>query len=456
MYLDNTSLIYFFLTCSIFIAFLGFQIGYRRLPKAVLPIQLTISLSFLMHPMSIFFVGMQDLRIMENTPLQKLEDSLIFFDLFALMLFCIMLSRPSKKNLWKNVLVALLPTVLFFILAYASLVKYRTIGEMSILLSFSFILIFGCIFFQCIKVPTSGPNSKVFFKNLKVIAAVSVILWGLWITLQIQNDSDYLSHRGLYTTWLLLKIILLIIMIQFINVIDESTRETAIGKFLKDLKSTLSESSTMTSVLYNFPVFILLTNKDGRVVFANKTALSRLGISNVVGRDFDSIFMDSIEEAVTFARITFKDQNNALHMFAVRTEKMTDDEKHNGYLIWILKAVDFDFDLFCKSIINNRESFKVTGLLDHNFAIYRMSNTWKKLIGPLDKFFHSGVIWDKLKLVSESSSEIAHIENKITTDKHATGWLRIQSGNALVVTLEKIYAPDKRLFYHFNARYVVQ
>ena len=96
-------------------------------------------------------------------------------------------------------------------------------------------------------------------------------------------------------------------------------------------------------------------------------------------------------------------------MFAVRTEKVLDD-KQSQCMLWMLRNVDFDFEIFCKSIINNRESFKVTGLLDHNFTIYRMSDTWRKLISPVDKFFHSGVIWDKLRIISESYSEITHIE----------------------------------------------
>ena len=154
----------------------------------------------------------------------------------------------------------------------------------------------------------------------------------------------------------------------------------------EELKTTLAETAVMKTVLYNFPTFLFLTDKDGKIIFANKIALSNLGMSFMEKKNFDSVFMDSLEEAITFSRLTYKDPNNSLHMFAVRTEKVLDD-KQSQCMLWMLRNIDFDFEIFCKSIINNRESFKVTGLLDHNFAIYRMSDTWRKLISPVDKFF---------------------------------------------------------------------
>ena len=152
-------------------------------------------------------------------------------------------------------------------------------------------------------------------------------------------------------------------------------------------------------------------------------------------KNFDSVFMDSIEEAITFSRLTYKDTNNSLHMFAITDRKVLDD-KQSQCMLWMLRNVILILRFFVNQLLTI-ESFKVTGLLDHNFAIYRMSDTWRKLISPVDKFFHSGVIWDKLRIISESYSEITHIENTISTSKKAKGWLLIRTGNALVVSLEK-------------------
>ena len=454
MYLDNFSLITFFLACGIFFIIQGMQLTYEKFSKEMVSIKSVIGISFLIHPLSIFFFGEKKLGVTNNILLRDLHDSLIFFDIFALMLLCIILSYPIK-NLLKRVSIALIPLLLFFLIAHISFSEGHTIRELNILLSLSFIIILGCIFYQCISFSQRRSASGKFFINLNLTVVAAIILWSIWVISQIQNEYNFVAHEEQIFFWLVIKTVLLALVFQFKYVIDESRRIASQDSVIRELKTTLAEVTVAKTVLYNFPALLFLTNKDGKICFANKIALSNFGTSRIEKKNFDSVFMDSIEEAITFSRLTYKDPNNSLHMFAVRTEKIL-DEKRGQYMLWMLRHIDFDFEIFCKSIINNRDSFKVTGLLDHNFAIYRMSNTWKKLISPVDKFFHSGVIWDKLKIISESYSEITHIENSISSSKRATGWLLIRTGNALVVTLEKIYSPDKRIFYHLYARHILQ
>ncbi len=455
MYLDNFTLISFFLACSVFFILQGLQLAYGRASKEMISVKVLIGISFLIHPLSIFFFGENKLGVTTNKLLQDLDDSLIFFDILALMLLCIILSYSDAKNLWKRVLIAILPLPLFFFIANISFSHGTSIRELNILLSLSFVIILGAIFYQSIFFSKKTLVSGKFFTNLNLLLVTAITLWLIWVVLQIHSELNFIAHSELFFAWLVVKTILVALIFQFSYVIDESRRLATRDSVIRELKITLAETAVMRTVLYDFPAFLFLTNKDGNIIFANKIALSNFGTSFMEEKNFDSVFMDSIEEAITFSRLTYKDPNNSLHMFAVRTEKVLDD-KRSQCTLWMLRNVDFDFEIFCKSVINNRESFKVTGLLDHNFAIYRMSDTWRKLISPVDKFFHSGVIWDKLKLISESYSEITHIENTISTSKRATGWLAIRTGNALVVTLEKIYSPDKRLFYHLHARHVLQ
>ena len=455
MHLDNFSLISFFLACSVFIIFHGLQLTYERLSKEMLSIKALIGVSFLIHPLSIFFFGGNEPGITTNIPLQDLNDSVIFFDIFALMLLCIIVTYPVRKNLWKRVLIALMPLPLFFLIAHISFSEGTTIRELNILLFFSFIVILGCIFYQCTSFSQRGLVSNRFFINLNLLVVVALALWFIWVVSQIYNELYFVTYNELFFAWLVIKTIFLALVFQFNYVVDESKRIATRNSVIEELKTTLAETSVMKTVFHNFPAFLFLTDQDGKIIFANKIALSNLGTSLMEKKNFDSVFMDSIEEAITFSRVTYKDPNNSLHMFAVRTEKVLVD-KQSRCMLWMLRHIDFDFEIFCRSIINNRESFKVTGLLDHNFAIYRMSNSWRKLISPVDKFFHSGVIWDKLRIISKSYSEITHIENTISTSKRATGWLLIRPGNALSVTLEKIYSPDKRLFYHLHARQILQ
>ena len=421
----------------------------------MISVKAVIGISFLVHPLSIFFFGENKLGVSTNIPIQDFDDSLMFFDILALMLLCVILSYPASKDLWKRVSIAIIPLPLFFLIAYISFYEGAAIRELNILLSLSFVIVLGYIFYQCTSFSQKGLVRSRFFINLNFLLVTAITLWLIWIVLQIQDKSNFVVLSELFFAWLVIKTILLTILVQFNYVVDESRRIASQDTVIRELKTTLEETAVIKTVLYDFPAFLFLTDKAGRIIFANKIALSNFGTSFMEKKHFDSVFMDRIEEAITFSRLTYKDSHNSLHMFAVRTEKVLDD-KQRQYMVWMLRHIDFDFENFCRSVINNRESFKVTGLLDHNFAIYRMSNSWRKLISPVDKFFHSGVIWDKLRIISESYSEITHIEDTISTSKRAKGWLLIRTGNALVVTLEKIYSPDKRLFYHFHARHILQ
>ena len=453
---ENLQLIYFFILCGVAIVLLGSFSGFKKIPNRLVGCQVLIGSLLLVHPVSITFFDRQELFTGGSKYLQNFGDSLIFFDIVALMLFSNLLERANGAGVWKRLSLIFVSMLMFFYLAFDSVSGKDSLRDLTVLLSFSFMVILGSIFYQCTAYQNSGIVSYKFVRSLKIVLVASAGLWSIYLIHQLWENSSLTFYNDLYLLWLVLKIILIHNMFQFSYVIDEIRRERSKQNLFKKLRSILLNLSIIKNVLYNFPAFLLLTDRDGNILFVNRTALSKLGSSSLKKKHFNSLFMGSLEEAVTTEKLTYKDANNSLHMFLSRTEKILDNKNQKEYWLWILKSLDFDFEVFCKSIIDNKESFKITGLLDHNFAIYRMSITWKKLIEPVDKFFHSGIIWDKLKLLSENYLEIAHIENKIGNSKKATGWLRVRSGDALVITLEKIYAPDRRLFYHVNARYVIQ
>ena len=80
-----------------------------------------------------------------------------------------------------------------------------------------------------------------------------------------------------------------------------------------------------------------------------------------------------------------------------------------------------------------------------------MSSGWTELLNPIDKFFHSGVIWDKLKILSFDKHEILHLENSIDSSSESSAWLNLRSGSSIKVSILKLYAPDFRHFYLFSA-----
>ena len=57
MHLDNFSLISFFLACSVFFILQGLQLIYGRFSKEMVSVKALIGISFLIHPLSIFFFG---------------------------------------------------------------------------------------------------------------------------------------------------------------------------------------------------------------------------------------------------------------------------------------------------------------------------------------------------------------------------------------------------------------
>ena len=211
MHLDNFSFISFFLACSIFIILHGLQLSYERLSREMFSIKAVIGISFLIHPLNVFFFGGNESGITINTPLQDLNDSVIFFDIFALMLLCIIVAYPERKNLWKRVLIALMPLPLFFLMAHISFSEGTTIRELNILLSFSFIVILGCIFYQCISFSQRGIVSDRFFINLNVLVVIAIVLWFIWVVSQINNELYFLTYNELFFSWLVIKTIFLML-----------------------------------------------------------------------------------------------------------------------------------------------------------------------------------------------------------------------------------------------------
>ena len=264
-------------------------------------VKAVIGISFLIHPLSIFFFGENKLGVTTNIPLQDLDDSLIFFDIFALMLLCIILSYPASKNLWKRVLIALIPLPLFFLIAHISFSEGTAIRELNILVSLSFVIILGCIFYQCTSFSQKGLVSGRFFINLNFLLVTAITLWLIWVVLQIQDELNFVAHSELFFAWLVIKTILLALVFQFNYVVDESRRIASRDSVIRELNTTLAETAVMKTVLYDFPAFLFLTNKDGKIIFANKIALSNFGTSFMEKKNFDSVFMDSIEEAITFS-----------------------------------------------------------------------------------------------------------------------------------------------------------
>ncbi len=120
-----------------------------------------------------------------------------------------------------------------------------------------------------------------------------------------------------------------------------------------------------------------------------------------------------------------------------------------GYHLLQLDALAFDYGMLRGLLVDSRNdaAHEATGLLDHHFAIAAMADGWFRLLDPVDRYAASGVFWDKLRILSGSDSEIAHLENSIASASEAQGWLRLRNGGGLSVSLRKLQTPEFKLFY---------
>ena len=120
-----------------------------------------------------------------------------------------------------------------------------------------------------------------------------------------------------------------------------------------------------------------------------------------------------------------------------------------SYHLMQLEKLPFDYDILRSLLVDshNDAPHEASGLLDHHFAIAAMADGWFRLLDPIDRYAGAGVFWDKLRLLSDNDSEIAHLENGIASANEAHGWLLLRRGGGLSVSLRKMKTPDYKLFY---------
>tara|TARA_B100000214_G_scaffold244638_1_gene179414 strand:+ start:146 stop:910 length:765 start_codon:yes stop_codon:yes gene_type:complete len=204
--------------------------------------------------------------------------------------------------------------------------------------------------------------------------------------------------------------------------------------------------------LRKIPQPILITTLNGEIEFSNEECIKLIGLGSLDSRNINQVFLTFQPNSSNESIASVKLFDQSLRMFKLKTIFFESKTPQNN--IYSIENIDFNFQDFCKGIVSkcNFDNYQIFGLLDHNFAIYRMSPGWSELLKPIDKFFHSGLIWDKLKILSIDEREIKHLENSIATASNSTAWLNLKSGMTIKVSLEKLYAPDYRHFYLFSAK----
>lgn len=202
-----------------------------------------------------------------------------------------------------------------------------------------------------------------------------------------------------------------------------------------------------SQALYQSPGMVLIARSDGKLVFANAGARKFLAFPELDEQTLEALFLTVQPGPHGKLRAVFQRPDQHVAILQISTMLLEFQTERLHYMM--LEPLPFDFgDL--RELLNEARAdaaYEITGLLDQHFAIISMSDAWATLLGPMDRYANSGLLWDKLRILSDNDTEIAQLENAILATNKATAWLMRRSDGGISVALEKLYTPDHRHFF---------
>lgn len=390
---------------------------------------------------------------------QKALDSVyadLFFSgdfLFLLLLGGVIATRYSsilKKHIYFSLVATAILTCSLFIFSLNESNSFR-----HIVISLCLLMLLITIIFELIKSLSKLFYGRTTLFHLLILSIISACFWLVMIFLIISFESldmmPYPMAQNLLNIWLILKSLFLFFLLYFMDFTDEEEKQIFSEILIRNANER-TEKMTLASIsLFKLPYPVFVISSDGNIEFANSACTKLLASGELNGKDVNSVFL-TIEPSSSISSVcSIKLADKSIRMFKIKYYKI--DLKKSNKKLCCLESIDFNFSNFCQGVVakGDNNSNKIMGILDHNFAIYRMSSEWTDLLNPVDKFFHSGIIWDKLKILSLDKREILHLENSIDSSSESSAWLNLRSGSSIKVTIFKLYAPDFRHFYLFSA-----
>ena len=440
---------FFFICCWLLLVIFCFYPNKSYYSGDGFLLKLLVSICFLIGPLSMILAdSIQNLPDYTWFP-KSLTLQISFFDVIGVLLIGAILSVRNATEKKIYIILIFILIALFGILEFIQPINPLFFYSVEKIISLSMVVVFSAVSLRFFPLLQGGDKTMKNEKVFKVIFLIGLIFWLIIIFHGPYLSLAYDKKVHLYDFWFSYKIILLFAIFQYSLFKSEWCKNKIIGSTINSLQNLIKKVDLTEKALNHLSVCLFVVSEKGKIVFGNIFSKKELGLTSVQSLHFDSIFFDSMSKARIDKRVSYKKKDNSLQMYSVKTEKI-----NNNYCLLMLKPIGFDFEVFCQSILNKEGGNEITGLLDHNFAIYRMSSGWEQLMKSIDNFFHSGVIWDKLTLLSENVNEILYIENEIAHKKKVKGWLVIRSGNGIVVTLEKMTSPGQRCFYYFHGEYL--
>ncbi len=259
------------------------------------------------------------------------------------------------------------------------------------------------------------------------------------------------THAALLETagllWLLFKLMLAANLLQLFAARRGEMTDRLQRALVQAANNAGTDLRVAAQAFYQLPAKALVADGDGRILFATADARRQLGHPNLADRTLESLFVAVQPAGHQLVRGLLERPDHQAQLMQIR---MTPVECQGlPYHLLQLEPQPFDFAGVRQLLVESRsdDAHHASGLLDQNFMIAAMADGWYRLMEPVDRYAGAGVFWDKLRILSASDGEIAHLESAIAGTASATGWLMMRNGGGLSVLLQRLLTPEQKPFY---------
>ena len=278
-------------------------------------------------------------------------------------------------------------------------------------------------------------------------AALQLLVGLLSVTAQVNEVYGPRLLAATGVAWLLIKLLLLITLLKLSSARHAELADRLSRQLVAKANAATNDLLVITQAFYQLPGNALVTDDGGRILFATAQARRLLAYPETKDCVLEDLFLAVQPSGHQLVRALFEKPDHQAELMQIRMTRV--ECGGQGYHLLQLDTLAFDYGMLRGLLVDSRNdaAHEATGLLDHHFAIAAMADGWFRLLDPVDRYAASGVFWDKLRILSGSDSEIAHLENSIASASEAQGWLRLRNGGGLSVSLRKLQTPEFKLFY---------
>jgi PAS domain-containing protein len=281
-------------------------------------------------------------------------------------------------------------------------------------------------------------------------AALQLLAGLLSVTAQANEVYGFQLLAATGFAWLLIKLMLIITLLQLSSAKRAELSDRISRQLVVKANAATNDLMVVTQAFYQLPGNALVTDDGGRILFATAQARRLLAYPETKDCVLEDLFLAVQPSGHQLVRALFEKPDHQAELMQIRMTRV--ECNGQGYHLLQLETIPFDYEMLRSLLVDSRNDapHEATGLLDHHFAIAAMADGWFRLLDPIDRYAASGVFWDKLRILSGSDSEIAHLENSIASASEAQGWLRLRNSGGLSISLQKLQTPDHKLFYRVH------